>query len=1008
MHVLFVSACEKRALKRTRAVLDSYAIRTGESAWASPMTEEGLREVRAALKRSATRQTAVACYRNDGRMRMKLLWIVGSRNAFGPDGHFPVGATTIRPGAAVPDWVRVVSLLAQGGGWCHDLGKASVPFQRKLERNSTETDPVRHEWMSMKLLHAVRDDGLDWEAAWKKAAVNHRWLQAPPFEQGLQTARDALDYLVVTHHRLLGPVNTNQRRAMPDHSRHFSGTARDLATLAPKAPLPAKPVDAALSLLERVDKLAPDKPPAYWHAAATIARAGLILADHVVSARSKPAEAPLYANTTKTGELNQALDWHLSEVAHVAGEAAFRIASLRLTGLSEESVETICRSADDDSPFAWQNRAADALAAFRARSESPMLVFNMASTGSGKTRMNARAACLIGKAEIRFAVALNLRTLTLQTGDAFRDQVGIGQDEMACIIGDKVTLALHESRRVEEEDTDGNRPEADFDTSSDDFAIPDWLEEFAQRKPYFRAVVGAPLLVSTVDFLIAAGMPHRQGHHLAALLRFADSDLVLDEVDGYDPKPLVAILRLVQLAALFGRNVICSTATLAEPVASAIHAAYRNGAEMRGTLDNSAPAFAVAFIDDHAPPSIAEAGAAADFGGAYRNHLDRLKPAFGRHRERIPYLQTIADRSVAAWRNAVRAAVERLHRSHAWTHLGTGKRISFGLVRMANIAPAIETARFLADTLPHARIACYHAADLTIQRFLKEKTLDRLLTRKSGNETLQRDTDLADWLARAEGDDVTFIVVATPVEEIGRDHDFDWAVIEPSSTRSIVQTAGRVNRHRRQPVYEPNVAILQFNFRWARGDMTVFCQPGFESADLRYDSHDLSELLDWNRLPNLDAGLMFTTHRFARLDNRNVDEVLKYPLHHFFGPRSHGAQWIGQAIYDEYPLRDEQYRLEIHWDRDEDGEDLFWFLVPLTKTEQRWVNHSGQVRTLPRAPNDWLVWSPAELLDASSAAGIAPEQGLRVSMQGHDLENLLRGEYIFDKSFGFRRSSSLL
>jgi CRISPR-associated endonuclease/helicase Cas3 len=994
MHVLFVSACEKRALRRTRAVLDSYAIRTGASAWASPMTEEGLREVRAALKRTATRQTAVACYRNDGRMRMKLLWIVGSRDAFGPDGPFPVGTTRNKPASAVPGWVRVASLLAQAGGWCHDLGKASVPFQQKLAANGTQSDPARHEWLSIKLLHAIRDEGLDWEAAWAKAAVNHTWLKATPFERGVRTARDALDYLIVTHHKLLGPVDKAQRQAPPDHSRHVTGTSNELSKLKPQASLPAKPIEAAAALLERIEKLAPSESPAYWRVVAMIARAGLILADHVVSAQSRPGEAPLYANTHQ-GRLNQALDWHLGEVAHVAGEAAFRIATLRLPRLSEESIEAICQPAEDNSPFAWQNRAADALGAFRERSARPILVFNMAGTGCGKTRMNARAACVLGRNGVRFAVALNLRTLTLQTGDAFRDQLGIGKDEMACIIGDKVSLALHESRCTEEEDTDGNTPEPEFAASSVEFTIPEWLDAFAENKPYFRAVVGAPVLVSTVDFLIAAGMPHRQGHHVAALLRFADSDLILDEVDGYDPKPLVAILRLVQLAALFGRNVICSTATLAEPVAVAVHAAYQCGAAMRAALEGSPPAFGVAFIDNHALPKVVEAGQGADFQTLYREHLARMKPAFGRARERIPCLQPVAERSVAAWREAVRAAVERLHRSQAWTPVGSRARVSFGLVRVANIEPAIDTARFLAEALPQARVACYHSGDLVIQRFLKEKTLDCLLKRKDGNGTIVRYLQRHHGPAMAEGGDRPFIVVATPVEEIGRDHDFDWAVIEPSSTRSIVQTAGRVNRHRRERVEEPNVAILQYNLRWARGEKTVFCRPGFESADVRYDSHDLRDLLDWDRLRSLDAGLMFESHRFAALDDGSIDKTLKDPLHRLFNLETTRAWWIGQSIYDEFPLREDEHQLHIHWD----GEDEFRFLFPISNKETQRAKRS--VRCESRAANDWLVWSPSELLDECLTVGIKPEDGMRVSIQGHDLKKLLEGQYLFDRSFGF-------
>jgi CRISPR-associated endonuclease/helicase Cas3 len=39
-------------------------------------------------------------------------------------------------------------------------------------------------------------------------------------------------------------------------------------------------------------------------------------------------------------------------------------------------------------------------------------------------------------------------------------------------------------------------------------------------------------------------------------------------------------------------------------------------------------------------------------------------------------------------------------------------------------------------------------------------------------------------------------VLGSPVTEVGRDHDYDWAVVEPSSMRSLIQLAGRVRRHR--------------------------------------------------------------------------------------------------------------------------------------------------------------------------------------------------------------------
>lgn len=985
MHVLFVSACEKRAIKRTRAVLDSYALRTGEKAWASPMTSEGLREARAALKRTATRQTAVACYRNEGRQRMKLLWVVGSRKAFGPDGHFPAGTTKSKSTAPVADWVRVASLLAQAGGWCHDFGKASRLFQQKLRAAQPIKDCVRHEWISMRLLQALRE-GVSWDEAWERVSRNEIWLKGAPFDKGISDAWDALDYVVVSHHRLPGPAKEEGR---PDIDNHFSGAPLDREGLKPVAALPPQPFETATGLIERIHKLVPGKDRVYWRAVATIARAGLILADHVVSARKEIRQADLYANTHQ-GQLNQPLLWHLQEVAHVAGDMAYRIATLRLPGLSEEAVESVCQPAENTA-FQWQNRAADALSAFRERSASPMLLFNMASTGSGKTRMNARAACVLANGRVRFAVSLNLRTLTLQTGDAFKKQLNIGADEMACIIGDKVTQVLHEAGRAEEIDTDGNLAEAEFAASSVEFAIPGWLEAFAGEKPAFRAVVGAPVLISTVDFLAAAGTPHLQGHHVAALLRFADSDLVLDEVDGYDPKPLVAILRLVQIAALFGRNVICSTATLAKPVAESVYSAYRSGTALRVAMLGEATAFACGLIDNYDAPGIAATGALPDFSGFYEKHIIRARASFGHRPERIPYLQTVAERSIAAWQAAVLAGVQRLHQARAWTHKPSGKRISFGLVRVANVQPAIDTARFLAENLPAARVACYHAQNYVMQRYLKERRLDELLTRKpdpadlTGNARIEADAELLELLMAPNNPEMVFIVVATPVEEVGRDHDFDWAVIEPSSTRSIVQTAGRVNRHRRKDMQSPNIAILQYNLRWVRKENLVFCRPGFENGEYRYETHNLADLLNWENLRAIDAGLMFDGHLFAKKDNESISRTLETVLYRLFDHEEATPRWATQAIYDKYPLREQEPSVD-YW-VDEEGN-----YKTLVYENGKWLSVTRKVECVKRISNDWLAWSHGELFDACNQRGVALEDGMRFSVR--------KEPFAFDASFG--------
>ena len=74
-------------------------------------------------------------------------------------------------------------------------------------------------------------------------------------------------------------------------------------------------------------------------------------------------------------------------------------------------------------------------------------------------------------------------------------------------------------------DDDGNPAEPEALTSGGNWPLPAWLESFFPKSQE-RRIVGAPLLVSTIDYLIAAGEPHRQGHHVKALLRLMSADLV--------------------------------------------------------------------------------------------------------------------------------------------------------------------------------------------------------------------------------------------------------------------------------------------------------------------------------------------------------------------------------------------------------------------------------------------------------------------------------------------------
>ena len=93
MMVTFVSECEKKALTRTRRVLDAFANRIGSRTWQTVITEEGLQAVKKLLRKSATKNTAVACHWIRSRSRSELQWIVGNQDKFNAQGIIPVNFT---------------------------------------------------------------------------------------------------------------------------------------------------------------------------------------------------------------------------------------------------------------------------------------------------------------------------------------------------------------------------------------------------------------------------------------------------------------------------------------------------------------------------------------------------------------------------------------------------------------------------------------------------------------------------------------------------------------------------------------------------------------------------------------------------------------------------------------------------------------------------------------------------------------------------------------------------
>lgn len=954
MNVLLVSQCDKRALTETRRILDQFAERRGDRTWQTPITRAGLETLHKLLRKTARKNTAVACHWIRGADHSELLWVVGDARRFNSEGAVPTNTTegdVLRKGDE-NDWhsAEDVRLLAQLGALLHDLGKASEAFQQRLQGRLDERNRYRHEWVSLRLFLAFvgADDDAGWLTRMASEEVDDgvwtaqgRYLrdgvdpgiERYPFRELAARAplAAAIGWLIVTHHRLplisfkkddgsqawLGhrikgyqqawletPLaemahdwNEIDSRATPADAAPYWDLAGKLPAIAPAWRTQARRVAKTLLARTAQSRRGWLEDPYVMH----LARLALMLADHHYSSlgvdgydlpvaerqRFVQADQTVFANTRKDkrghAQRNQSLLEHLLGVGHTASLIAHALPGFE-RHLPRLANHRGLRKRSADKRFAWQDKAFDAAAGLReAAREHGAFIVNMASTGCGKTLANARILYALSDPAIglRMSYALGLRTLTLQTGRSYRRDLGLGDDELAVLVGGSASRALFEYHEKLAEDTGSASTQALIEEDSHvlyEGNVTDHpLLSRALANPDIRKLLSAPMLVCTVDHLAPATESLRAGRQIAPMLRLLSGDLVLDELDDYDLDDLPALTRLVHWAGMLGARVVLSSATLPPSLVQGMYLAYRAGRHHyrrnRGQqrVADDAPLDVPCLWADEFGAQTVICLDDSDFTAAHARFVERRvaelrKAPPLRIAELLP-LDTHPglgeERTRAAFADRIREACLRLHGDHAESDPGTGKQVSFGIVRMSNIEPMFAVARALieGEFPPGIRLhlCVYHARFPLLLRSAIEAMLDATFNRRAPESVWQLPEIRRALDAHPEPNHL-FVVLASPVCEVGRDWDADWAVAEPSSMRSLIQLAGRVQRHRRKAPVQPNLLVFDTNLKGVLkggGRGAVFTRPGFEKItdDERFllASHRLGELLDDAEYRHLDA-----------------------------------------------------------------------------------------------------------------------------------------------------------
>ncbi len=979
MNVLFVSQCHGRALPETRRILDQFAERRGERSWQTPITLEGLNTVRKLLRQKARRNTAVACFwLHKG--RSELLWIVGNAREFNERGATPTNSTRhdLLRRDNENDWRHgeIIRLLAALAALFHDFGKASTRFQGKLRHNHRGRDAYRHEWVSLRLFQAFvgeaeNDD--DWLARlaaleqapkdWAERLLKDGLVARPPAPlPALPPLARAVGWLIVSHHRLPVPPEKSTRlrriearidarwcgadpqaersateavwqfdNGLPWDSRHWRAHASKLATRLLRHP--GRDGDWLGN-------------PHVAH----LARLALMLADHYYSgqpshARYGDADYPLYANTGDDGALKQRLDEHLIGV-EVASARIVRSLPRLARELPRIARHKGFRKRTALAPFKWQNKAFDLAEGLRQRSERQgFFGVNMASTGTGKTIANGRILYGLSNPTLgaRFTLALGLRVLTLQTGKTYRERLHLDDSDLAVLVGG-AARALHEQGRAGPGPVPGSESARSllddgqhihYEGRLEDGPLNRWLDGQA------RKLLMAPVVACTIDHLAPATEGVRGGRQILPMLRLLTADLVIDEVDDFDTDDLHAITRLVHWAGLLGSRVLLSSATLPPALVAGLFQAYREGRtawqQSRGEPGQPVNICCVWFDEFGATHRDCP-----DTDGFRQGHdafvarrVKKLGAKPQRLRAEILPVEVRDDETLMdAWARTLREGALRLHHDNPLTDPASGKRFSIGLIRMAHIDRLVDTAQaLLAQGMPEntrLHLLVYHSRFPLFVRAHIEKRLDSLLQR-ADEQAIFKNPTLRQALDSHEEKDHLFVVLASPVAEVGRDHDYDWAIVEPSSMRSIIQLAGRIRRHRRGEWQAVNLLLLDRNLKALESRFPAFAKPGYESPDYPLDSHALTDLLRPEELARIDArprilpaDPLAPKSRLADLEHKVLADLMldggpRRPVTEWYETRAH----LSAALQKMQPFRRGTPMSEYILLPDDDGELMF-------------------------------------------------------------------------------------
>lgn len=602
-----------------------------------------------------------------------------------------------------------------------------------------------------------------------------------------------------------------------------------------------------MSRLDDLNTLSLDKRNAFISGLLHIARPALIMGDHLASYEKDTNEfsRQCLANTVSLeyGTLaGDDLSTHLIRSQEHANDV-FNELFLRASG--KHDLRRVMPDECDDlsgneapKKYQWQNRIGDLRGAIGE--DDGFIGLVTSGTGTGKTRGCLKVIREVnGDRGFRATLALGLRSLADQ---GYRDYqefpIGLKSSDVGRLIGSYFPV---ETVREASEGTGAS--EYHGYTLINEMNQPILNTAFTEMitNRANSTLLPKPVTSMTIDNIIDVIAMHKtQASYL--LTHLLQSDIIIDEIDNLSAEDLIFVEVLIYLFGLYGRKVVLASATLNPVIADAMVAAYRHGFDDHRALYGDKKAYSCVIGSD--APYI-QLNKLDHFGGADAmvRYLDAQQSLERNDRHRPTTLPDYPDYASAI--QGIRDTALRMAKQHnvAADKDDGSLRYSTGFIRFNRVDEAQRFSEFLTtatSTDHHIEVICYHSKTTSFDRYFAEYHLNNLM--KRGQDGLPK-TELADiqaahqrFLERARDAGkriATLIVCTTSIIEVGRDHDYDWAILEPASLSSYLQSIGRVLRHRREKVIDwlqPNIGVMHRPLSvFTPGTQNIWAYPGIES-----------------------------------------------------------------------------------------------------------------------------------------------------------------------------------